>query len=83
MPLIEIVTGPEIDHPEDGKLAVRELQELLQAIGVSEANMEEGQMRCDVNISVRNNRVEGNRVEIKNVSGARFIEKACIFEIIR
>lgn len=42
MPLIEIVTSPEIDHPEDGKLAVKELQETLQELGVSDANMEEG-----------------------------------------
>lgn len=52
MPLLEIVTEPEIDHPEDGKLAVKELQDLLKALKISEANMEEGQMRCDINISV-------------------------------
>ena len=40
-------------------------------------------MRCDVNISVRNSRVEGKRVEIKNVSGVRFVEKAIEYEIIR
>lgn len=42
MPLLEIVTEPEIDHPEDGKLAVKELQDLLKKLGISEANMEEG-----------------------------------------
>ena len=40
-------------------------------------------MRCDVNISLRTTRVEGERVEVKNVSGARFVEKACIYEILR
>ena len=40
-------------------------------------------MRCDVNISVKNNRVEGKKVEIKNVAGARFVEKAIEYEIIR
>ena len=55
MPLIEIVTEPEIDHPEDGRLAIKEFQDLLKALNISDANMEEGQMRCDVNISVSNN----------------------------
>jgi aspartyl-tRNA(Asn)/glutamyl-tRNA(Gln) amidotransferase subunit B len=54
MPLIEIVTEPEITHPEDGKLAIKELQDTLKYLNISEANMEEGQMRCDVNISVKN-----------------------------
>ena len=53
MPLIEIVTEPEISHPEDGKLAIKELQETLKYLNISEANMEDGQMRCDVNISVK------------------------------
>lgn len=52
MPLIEIVTGPDIDHPEDGKNAIKELQELIQALKISDANIEEGQMRCDVNVSI-------------------------------
>ena len=55
--MIEIVTEPEIDHPEDGKLAVKEIQDLLKALNISDANMEEGQMRCDVNISVKNDQV--------------------------
>jgi aspartyl-tRNA(Asn)/glutamyl-tRNA(Gln) amidotransferase subunit B len=42
MPLLEIVTEPEIDHPEDGRLVVKEIQELLKALELSEANMEEG-----------------------------------------
>lgn len=52
MPLLEIVTEPEIYHPNDGKLAVKEIQDLLKALRISDANMEEGQMRCDVNISL-------------------------------
>ena len=42
MPLLEIVTDPEIHHPKDGKLAIKELQDLLKALNISEANMEEG-----------------------------------------
>eukprot|EP00347_Sterkiella_histriomuscorum_P014226 403361690 len=85
MPLLEIVTEPEIDHPEDGKLVVKEFQDLLKALGLSEANMEEGQMRCDVNISVSNEEkgLQGNRVEIKNVLGAKFVEKAIEYEVMR
>ena len=83
MPLIEIVTEPEIDHPEDGRLAIKEFQDLLKALNISEANMEEGQMRCDVNISVSNNQYQGNRVEIKNVQGIKFVEKAIEYEVKR
>ena len=42
MPLLEIVSNPDITHPEDGKLAIKELQDTLKAIGVSNANMDEG-----------------------------------------
>ena len=52
MPLLEIVTNPDITHPEDGKLAIKELQDTLKALSISNANMEEGQMRCDINISL-------------------------------
>lgn len=83
MPLLEIVTEPHIDHPADGKLAVKEMQDMLKALHISEANMEEGQMRCDVNISLYKEGFIGNRVEIKNVLGIRFVEKAIEFEIKR
>jgi aspartyl-tRNA(Asn)/glutamyl-tRNA(Gln) amidotransferase subunit B len=53
MPLLEIVTNPDITHPEDGKLAIKELQDTLKALSISNANMEEGQMRCDINISLQ------------------------------
>ena len=83
MPLIEIVTEPEIESAEDGKLAVKELQELLRSLDISEANMEEGQMRCDVNISLECKKTgeQANRVEIKNVLGIRFIEKVIDHEV--
>ena len=83
MPLLEIVTDPEINNPEDGKLAVKELQDLLKTMRISEANIEEGQMRCDINISVRKGAVQGNRVEIKNVMGIKFVEKVIEHEILR
>jgi len=83
MPLLEIVTEPHIHHPTDGKLAIKELQDMLKALSISDANMEEGQMRCDVNISLHRGDVSGNRVEIKNVMGIRFVEKAIEYEIKR
>ena len=83
MPLLEIVTEPEITHPTDGKLVIKELQDTLKALHISEANMEEGQMRCDINISLFNGNVVGNRVEVKNVMGIRFVEKAIEFELVR
>jgi aspartyl-tRNA(Asn)/glutamyl-tRNA(Gln) amidotransferase subunit B len=54
-----------------------------RALKISEANMEEGQMRCDINISVNTEEKEGNRVEIKNVLGIKFVEKAIEHEIQR
>jgi len=52
-----------------------------RALQISEANMEEGQMRCDINISVKSKDRQGNRVEIKNVLGIKFVEKAIEHEI--
>ena len=61
---------------------------MLKALEISEANMEEGQMRCDVNISLTPMSLEeqglmGQRVELKNVMGIRFVEKAIEFEVKR
>jgi aspartyl-tRNA(Asn)/glutamyl-tRNA(Gln) amidotransferase subunit B len=56
---------------------------MLKALNISDANMEEGQMRCDVNISLHKGNVSGNRVEIKNVMGIRFVEKTIEYEIKR
>jgi aspartyl-tRNA(Asn)/glutamyl-tRNA(Gln) amidotransferase subunit B len=84
--LLEIVTYPEITHPADGKIVIRELQETLKLLNISLANMEEGQMRCDVNISLTHKTdplIKGSRVEIKNVQGVRFVEKAIEAELIR
>ncbi|CAI2359841.1 unnamed protein product [Moneuplotes crassus] len=84
--LLEIVTFPEIHHPIDARIVVRELQETLKYLNISTANMEEGQMRCDVNISLRHrfdSEKFGNRVELKNLQGIKFIEKAIESEIVR
>ncbi|MFJ1894356.1 Asp-tRNA(Asn)/Glu-tRNA(Gln) amidotransferase subunit GatB [Streptomyces sp. NPDC088170] len=89
IPLIEIVTKPiegaGARAPEVAKAYVAELRELIKALGVSEARMEMGQMRCDVNLSLRPHGTEtfGTRSETKNVNSLRSVERAARFEIQR
>ncbi|HCA86545.1 MAG TPA: Asp-tRNA(Asn)/Glu-tRNA(Gln) amidotransferase GatCAB subunit B [Streptomyces sp.] len=89
IPLIEIVTKPIEGMgeraPEIAKAYVAELRELIKALGVSEARMEMGQMRCDVNLSLRPYGREkfGTRSETKNVNSLRSVERAARFEIQR
>ena len=89
IPLIEIVTKPIEGAgeraPEVAKAYVAELRELIKALGVSEARMEQGQMRCDVNLSLRPHGAEkfGTRSETKNVNSLRSVERAARFEIQR
>lgn len=89
IPLIEIVTKPiegaGARAPEVAKAYVAELRELIKALGVSEARMEMGQMRCDVNLSLRPYGRErlGTRSETKNVNSLRSVERAARFEIQR
>ncbi|MFV0127638.1 Asp-tRNA(Asn)/Glu-tRNA(Gln) amidotransferase subunit GatB [Streptomyces sp. HMX112] len=89
IPLIEIVTKPITGAgeraPEVAKAYVAELRELIKALDVSEARMEMGQMRCDVNLSLRPHGREkfGTRSETKNVNSLRSVERAVRFEISR
>ncbi|PRH76468.1 Asp-tRNA(Asn)/Glu-tRNA(Gln) amidotransferase GatCAB subunit B [Streptomyces solincola] len=89
IPLIEIVTKPITGAgsraPEVAKAYVAELRELIRALGVSEARMEMGQMRCDVNLSLRPHGTEkfGTRSETKNVNSLRSVERAVRYEIGR
>ncbi|MFE5797985.1 Asp-tRNA(Asn)/Glu-tRNA(Gln) amidotransferase subunit GatB [Streptomyces sp. NPDC056503] len=89
IPLIEIVTKPIEGAgeraPEVAKAYVAELRELIRALGVSEARMDKGQMRCDVNLSLRPNGTKtfGTRSETKNVNSLRSVERAARFEIQR
>ncbi|MFI8103685.1 Asp-tRNA(Asn)/Glu-tRNA(Gln) amidotransferase subunit GatB [Streptomyces sp. NPDC086023] len=89
IPLIEIVTKPIVGAgeraPEVAKAYVAELRELIKALGVSEARMEMGQMRCDVNLSLMPKGAEkfGTRSETKNVNSLRSVERAARFEIMR
>ncbi|OII70586.1 Asp-tRNA(Asn)/Glu-tRNA(Gln) amidotransferase subunit GatB [Streptomyces sp. CC77] len=89
IPLIEIVTKPIVGAgdraPEVAKAYVAELRSLIRALGVSEARMEMGQMRCDVNLSLRPIGTEkfGTRSETKNVNSLRSVERAVRYEIQR
>lgn len=82
MPLLEIVTEPELRSAEEAFVFVKNLRKLVRHLGVCDGNMEQGSLRCDVNISVRRKGDEklGTRVEIKNLNSIRFIKKAIEFE---
>src|SRR5277367_174542 len=85
VPLIEIVSEPDIASPSEAHEYLTRLKEIILYTGVSDCNMEEGSLRCDANISVRpkGQRELGTKVEIKNVNSFRFIREALIYEIGR
>ena len=85
VPLVEIVSRPEIHTVEHAKAYVSELREILEAIGVSDAKMEEGSMRVDANVSVRpiGSDELRTRCEIKNVNSVRSIGRAIEYEARR
>ena len=85
VPLIEIVSEPEIASPDEAYEYLTRLKEIILYTGVSDGNMEEGSLRCDANISVRprGQRNFGTKTEIKNVNSFRFIREALEYEIGR
>jgi aspartyl-tRNA(Asn)/glutamyl-tRNA(Gln) amidotransferase subunit B len=85
MPLMEIVTDPDIRTAEQARRYAEELQLLLRTIGASDADMERGQMRVEANVSLRKRGTEafGTRVEVKNMNSFRSVERAIEFEIER
>jgi len=85
IPLIEIVTEPDIASPDEAFDFLTRLKEIILYTGVSDCNMEEGSLRCDANVSVRP-RGEirlGTKTEVKNVNSFRFIRDALAYEIER
>ncbi|HKZ26466.1 MAG TPA: Asp-tRNA(Asn)/Glu-tRNA(Gln) amidotransferase subunit GatB, partial [Rubrobacteraceae bacterium] len=83
-PLIEIVTEPDIPSPEAARATANHLKAILQAIGVSEADMEKGQLRCDANVSIRNpDGSFGVKTELKNMNSFRFVERGIARELER
>jgi aspartyl-tRNA(Asn)/glutamyl-tRNA(Gln) amidotransferase subunit B len=84
VPLVEIVSRPDIRTPEQAKAYVSELRRILVAVGASDAKMEEGSMRVDANVSVRRPGAEfGTRCEIKNVNSVRSVGRAIEYEAQR
>ncbi len=85
VPLIEIVSEPDISSVEEAVEYVEKLQLIMRYIGVSDCKMQEGSMRCDVNISLRPQGVKalGTRTEIKNMNSLSFMERAMKFEYER
>ncbi|XP_060102637.1 glutamyl-tRNA(Gln) amidotransferase subunit B, mitochondrial isoform X1 [Heteronotia binoei] len=82
--LMEVVMEPDMCCGKEAAAAVRELQLILQALGSSQANMAEGQLRVDANISVHHpGQPYGVRAEVKNINSARFLAKAIDYEIQR
>jgi aspartyl-tRNA(Asn)/glutamyl-tRNA(Gln) amidotransferase subunit B len=85
VPLVEIVSEPELRAPEEAAAYLTELRRLLRFTGVSDGDMEKGNLRCDANVSVRMSDSDpyGTRVEIKNLNSIRFVAKAIEHEIER
>jgi aspartyl-tRNA(Asn)/glutamyl-tRNA(Gln) amidotransferase subunit B len=85
VPLIEIVSEPDIASPDEAYEYLTRLKEIILYTGVSDCNMEEGSLRCDANISVRprGQKEFGTKAEIKNVNSFRFIREALEYEIAR
>src|SRR5438874_3113834 len=85
VPLIEIVSEPDIATPDEAYEYLTRLKEIILYTGVSDVNMEEGSLRCDANVSVRprGEKKFGTKTEVKNVNSFRFIREALEYEIER
>jgi aspartyl-tRNA(Asn)/glutamyl-tRNA(Gln) amidotransferase subunit B len=85
VPLIEIVSEPDIATPDEAYEYLTRLKEIILYTGVSDCNMEEGSLRCDANVSVRprGQKELGTKAEIKNMNSFRFIREALVYEIAR
>lgn len=85
VPLMEIVTRPDIRSPREAAQFMRRLRQILRYLGVCDGNMEQGSLRCDANVSVRpaGSSDFGVKTEIKNINSFRFVEKALEYEIER
>ena len=83
-PLIEMVTEPDLRTPEEAREFLQKVRAIAQALGVSDANPEEGKMRADVNVSVRlAGEPFGTKVEVKNLNSFKSVQRSLEFEIRR
>ncbi len=85
VPLIEIVTEPDIESPKEARLFLEKLRSIVRYIGISSGDMEKGALRCDANISVVDEESgrSSNRVEVKNMNSFKFVERALEYEYSR
>lgn len=86
VPLMELVTEPDFTSGEEARLFCQKLQQVCRYLGISDADMEKGHMRCEANVSVYRegeDRLSGTKVEVKNINSFKFVEKAIKFEIDR
>jgi aspartyl-tRNA(Asn)/glutamyl-tRNA(Gln) amidotransferase subunit B len=85
VPLMEIVSEPDLSSPEEAKLYLQRLRAILQYLEVCDGNMEEGSFRCDANVSLRpiGAREYGTKIEIKNLNSFRNVQRALEYEVTR
>jgi aspartyl-tRNA(Asn)/glutamyl-tRNA(Gln) amidotransferase subunit B len=86
VPLMELVTEPDIESADDARLFCQKLQQILRYIDISDADMEKGQMRCEVNISIHpegTEKLSGTKVEVKNLNSFKSVAGAIDYEIKR
>jgi len=85
VPLIEIVTEPCLNSPDEAVAFLTNLRRILRYLAVCDGNMEEGSMRCDANVSIRRkgDHMLGTKVEIKNLNSIRNVKRAIDYEVIR
>ncbi|WP_374034474.1 Asp-tRNA(Asn)/Glu-tRNA(Gln) amidotransferase subunit GatB [Bdellovibrio bacteriovorus] len=85
IPLLEVVSGPDMRTPQEAAEYARTIRQIVRYLDVCDGNLEEGSLRCDCNVSVRKEGATqfGTKVEIKNINSFRFVEKAIEYEIER
>lgn len=86
VPLMELVTEPDIETGEEARLFCQKLQQICRYLSISDADMEKGHMRCEANVSLYKegeDKLSGTKVEVKNINSFRFVEKAIAYEIER
>jgi len=85
VPLLEIVTEPDMHSPDEAFAYLTEIRKLVRYLGICDGNMEEGSMRCDANISIRlkGTQTLGTKVEVKNLNSIKNVKKAIEYEISR
>ncbi|MFV8256903.1 Asp-tRNA(Asn)/Glu-tRNA(Gln) amidotransferase subunit GatB [Bdellovibrio bacteriovorus] len=85
IPLLEVVSGPDMRSPQEAAEYARTIRQIVRYLDVCDGNLEEGSLRCDCNVSVRKEGATqfGTKVEIKNINSFRFVEKAIEYEIER